>query len=234
MAVKERSAKDPAGTREQLDRQLRDIEDEVRSLRELAARFAEEAEREDQADELGNVVLSALLDEDSLSASDLAKFLAANGPALRSFLTTAIELLGDRPLSEEAARRGALVAVSEEAWEKELGPLLSSAQVRELLGDVSRQRVDEMLRSQRLIGLLDSSGRRRYPAFQFGGGRPLTDLVDAFWVLSGPATEWSAAAWCTSPDPELDERTPAEFASAGGDRDRLLLLARRDAARLAQ
>jgi hypothetical protein len=126
------------------------------------------------------------------------------------------------------------MAVSEDVWEKELGALLSSAQVRELLGGVTRQRVDEMLRSKRLIGLLDSSGRRRYPAFQFRDGRPLTAVVDAFWVMTGAVGEWSAAAWCTSPDPALDHRTPARFAAADGDRARLMLLAQRDAARLAQ
>jgi hypothetical protein len=49
---------------------------------------------------------------------------------------------------------------------------MTSAQVRELLGDVSRQRVGELLRERRLIGLRDRAGRRRFPAFQFRGRPP--------------------------------------------------------------
>jgi hypothetical protein len=126
------------------------------------------------------------------------------------------------------------VAVTEEVWDKQVGPLWSQAQVRELLGGVSSERVDEMVQSRQLVGLADSSGRLRYPAFQFRDGRPLTDLIDAFWALRAAISAWPAAAWCTSPDPALDDRTPVEFVSAGGDRDRLLALTRRDAGRLAQ
>jgi hypothetical protein len=234
MAVKEQPAQELTGSLERLEGRLRDAEDELQASRELAERFAAVAEREGQAGELGRSLLTALGGADPMTAADIAEYLDVSGPALRTFLATVFELLGNRPLSEDAARRGALVAVSQEVWENELGALLSSAQARELLGGVTRQRVDEMLRSQRLVGLLDSSGRRRYPAFQFRDGRPLTDLIDAFWVLAGVITDWSAAAWCTSPDPALDDRTPVEFAAADGDRDRLMLLARRDAARLAQ
>jgi hypothetical protein len=234
MAVKDRSAHELEEALDRLEKRLRDAEEELRSSRELAARFASVAEREGEPGELEQWLLSALRDDDALSAVDLAKYLVQSGPAFQTFVTTVAELLGTRPLSEEAARRAALVAVSQEVWENELGAMLSSAQIRELLGGVSRQRVDEMLRARRLVGLLDASGRRRYPAFQFHNGRPLTDLIDAFWLLADPVSDWTAASWCTSPEPALDDLTPAQFAAAGGDRDRLLLIAQRDSARLAQ
>ena len=60
-----------------------------------------------------------------------------------------------------------MLAAAGVVWERALGPLLSAGRVRELLG-VSRQRVDELPRATRLIGLRERSGRRRYPLFQFG------------------------------------------------------------------
>jgi hypothetical protein len=128
-----------------------------------------------------------------------------------------------------------VLAVAEEVWEGELGPLLSSAQVRELLGGVSRQRVDELLRSHRLIGVSDSGGRRRFPAFQFAGGRPLAPLIDAFWMLADGAVEgWTAASWSVAADDALDGITPAQWAREGRDPERLRRVAAQDAARLAQ
>jgi hypothetical protein len=122
-----------------------------------------------------------------------------------------------------------------QAWESALGPLLSSAQVRELLGDVSRQRVDELLRARRLIGLRDRAGRRRFPGFQFSDGRPLEPLIAAFWtVADGAVDEWTAASWCATPDDALDGDSPAAWALAGQDPERLAHVARQDAARLAR
>jgi hypothetical protein len=155
--------------------------------------------------------------------------------AVTAFAATVREVLGDRPLSVEAARRAALVAAASEVWSDELGPLLSSSQVRELLGAVSRQRVAELLRGRRLIGLRDSGGRRRFPGFQFADGRPVESLIAAFWaVADGAVDEWTAAAWCVAPDAALDGRSPAQWAVLGGDPDRLARVARQDAARLAQ
>jgi hypothetical protein len=120
-------------------------------------------------------------------------------------------------------------------WEDELGPLLTSADVRTLLGDVSRQRVDELLRAHRLIGLRDRAGRRRFPAFQFVDGRPLQPLVDAFRVIAREAADdWTAASWCVAPDEALDGRSPAQWTREGRDPARLARVAEQDAARLAQ
>src|SRR3954451_11384755 len=119
-----------------------------------------------------------------LTVSELAQRFGISEDALVEFARTVGELLGERPLSVEAARRAAMLAASAQAWESEVGPLLDSAQVRELLGDVSRQRVDELLRTRRLIGLREQSGRRRFPVFQFHDGHPQASLIDAFWVVA--------------------------------------------------
>lgn len=161
--------------------------------------------------------------------------LGISEDAMIAFAETARETLQGRALSVDAARRGALVAASADAWVDELGPLLSSAQVRELLGGVSRQRVDELLRQRRIIGLRDTAGRRRFPSFQFHDARPVAALVAAYSIIAGvTASEWSAASWCVAPDVALEGRSPAQWAREGRSPERLLRRARQDAARLGQ
>ncbi len=171
----------------------------------------------------------------TLTVRDLVIGSNIDEAAVVAFVETLRELLGELPLDEKAARRAALLAAAGQAWENELGPLLTSAQVRELLGGVSRQRVDELLQARRLIGPRDESGRRRFPAFQFHDGRPLEPLVAAYWtVAEGTIDEWTAASWCVSPDDALEGRTPAQWALEGRDPARLVRIARQDAARLSQ
>jgi hypothetical protein len=156
-------------------------------------------------------------------------------PWVEAFAETVRRLMGDAELSPEAARRGALLAVSEAVWGQQLGPTLSSADVGEILGGVTRQRVSELVREHRLIALQERSGRIQFPAMQFSNGQPLRPLVQAFWILvDAPIERWTAAAWCVSAHDGLDDLTPAEWARQSKDSERLLLVARRDAARLAQ
>jgi hypothetical protein len=175
------------------------------------------------------------VDSTGRSVAELVERLGIDEAAVVAFLETVGEVLGDRGLSVEAARRAALLAAAGQAWESELGPFLASAQVRELLGDVSRQRVDELLRARRLIGLRDNAGRRRFPTFQFRDGRPLEPLIAAFWtVADGAVDDWTAASWCVAADDALEGRTPVQWAREDGDPDRLVQVARQDAARLAR
>jgi hypothetical protein len=166
---------------------------------------------------------------------DAAERYNISDEALIAFLENAGELLNGQELSVADARRAGMLAAAGAAWENELGPLLTSAQVRELLGHVSRQRVDELLRSRRLIGMSDRSGRRRFPLFQFRDGRPAETLVAAYWtVADGGADEWTAASWCVAPDPALEGSSPVQWSQADRDAELLLRVARQDAARFAQ
>jgi hypothetical protein len=171
-----------------------------------------------------------------LTLREISERFAVSEDVLLAFAQTLSEVVGEKGISVHDARRAGMLAAAAQAWEHELGPLLSSAQVRELLGDVSRQRVDELLRDRRLIGLRDSSGRRRFPIFQFrDDGRPLTELVAAFWtVASAAASDWSAASWCVAPDDALDRRSPVQWAREARDPDRLATVAAQDAARWAR
>jgi hypothetical protein len=180
-------------------------------------------------------VLQADAGSPGMTVAEFADRFRVSEAAMVAFAQTVSDLLGDQDLDAGTARRAALIAVSGQAWENELGPLLSSGQVRDLLGGVSRQRVDELLRSQRLIGLRDRDGRRRFPAFQFVDGQPLAPIITAFWtVADGALSEWTAAAWCVAPDEALGGQTPAAWAGRGEDPDRLLQVALQDRARLAQ
>jgi hypothetical protein len=177
-----------------------------------------------------------LRNEDAHTAvRDVAERYHISDEALIAFVENAGELLNGKELSVEDARRAGMLAAAGAAWENELGPLLTSAQVRELLGHVSRQRVDELLRSRRLIGMSDRSGRRRFPLFQFRDGRPVETLIAAYWtVADGGADEWTAASWCVAPDPALDGSSPVQWSKADSDTELLLRVARQDAARFAQ
>lgn len=156
-------------------------------------------------------------------------------PAAAAFLETVRETLGDESrLTPEAARRGALLAVASQAWGDALDGLLDSADVRSLLGLRTRQAVDARLRAQTLIGLQERSGRWRFPAFQFVGDTVNEPLVAAFWAITEGLEPWTAASWCVSPHDGLDGRSPRDWLADGHDAQRLLNVAERDAARLAQ
>jgi hypothetical protein len=170
-----------------------------------------------------------------VTVREIAQQFNVSEEAMLAFVQTAGELLGERSLSVPAARRAGMLAAAGQAWEDELGPMLSSAEVRELLGGVSRQRVDELLRSHRLVGLRDSAGRRQFPTFQFQDGRPLKQLIAAYRTVAGASvSDWTAASWCVSPDDALEGRSPVRWAREGRDSDQLARVARQDAARLAR
>ena len=170
-------------------------------------------------------------------AEEEARAISAHEQAAVVFAETLREVLGDRPLPAVDARRAALAAAAGTVWADTVGPLLSGQQVRELLGGVSRQRLEQLAKNGRLMVLEERSGEKRYPAWQFGSdGRPMEALVAAHHILvsDGQMSPWSAASWCVHEHPELDGRSPREWAAAAEDPKRLALAASRDAARSAQ
>lgn len=157
--------------------------------------------------------------------------------ATAAFAQTLQDVLGDRALAAGAARRAALSAAAATVWEDTVGPLLSGTQARELLGGVSRQRLDQLVKSGKVIVLEERSGSRRYPAWQFDvAGRPLAALVAAHGVLvrEGALSPWTAASWCVHGHPELGGSSPRAWTRDAGDPERLASVASRDAARAAR
>jgi hypothetical protein len=157
--------------------------------------------------------------------------------AAEAFSRTLAEIgVDEREFDAEAlGRRGALLAASELVWGRQVGTMLSSREVTELL-DVTRQAVHDRTQRGSLLAVRGSDGGILYPAFQFGpNGRPLPGVPEATRTLAPVVeTTYTIAAWFTSPEPELGGATPSDWLRGGGDPDAVVEQARREAARLAR
>jgi hypothetical protein len=120
----------------------------------------------------------------------------------------------ERDLDPSAlGRRAALLAASDVVWQKRLGPLYSSKQVRELMGRGTRQSVSELARRGRLLALPQDDGRLAFPAFQFSrNGERLPALEQILRIFDGAVeTPYTIASWFVTPDGQLDGKTPAAW-----------------------
>lgn len=153
--------------------------------------------------------------------------------AVRRLSSEIVRLLGDTPIDDTTIDRAARVVTAEQSWRHGLGVVLSELDTAMLLG-VTVDRLAAMQDAGEVISLVDRRGLRTYPAYQFQDGSPSACLVRAHRVLveKGHLSEWSAASWDRSPHPELENCSPAQWSAEGGDNDRLLVVAGRDASRL--
>ncbi len=146
--------------------------------------------------------------------------------------------IGGQPNSADDAevlgRRAAMVVLAGGAWERALGELLTSAEARVLLRGISREALRKRVASGSVIALRDDAGLVRYPRWQFDAvsGAPFR-VVKKLNEVFGDAEldSWALAAFATTPQPELDDRTPID-AFADEDPEPLLRSARRAAAEL--
>jgi hypothetical protein len=113
----------------------------------------------------------------------------------------------------------------------DLGPLLSAEQASELLG--SAVTLAALKRTGRLIALEKRSGETVYPAFQFVHHSVLPDLAAAHRILTRAESAWTAAWWCVNSHPELDGQSPRAWLISGQGPEQVLVVAERDATRLA-
>ncbi len=166
-------------------------------------------------------------------AGAFAAAVEAFEETLEGFDSVGLQDLGDLVAF---GRRAALLAVAEPVWRHHLGPSLTLDQVKRLLGVSSRQAVHDLRKRRRLLALNAASGRKVYPAFQFGeGGRPYPVLADILRIFAGVAeSPHTVASWLVSPNPLLGSETPAAWMSSGGASEPLLKAAQRAAAQLAQ
>ena len=153
------------------------------------------------------------------------------GPAAGTVAEPAAEA---RPFTfdSELGERAALLAVAGQVWRRHLGPLLTSGDLQKL-GGRSRQAVHELVARRRLLAL-PSRGGNLFPPFQVDRrGRPRPGLAEVLAAFEGAVeSPYTVASWFETPQPLLDERTPAEWLVAGDDPERLLQAARRAAAQL--
>lgn len=150
--------------------------------------------------------------------------MASLAAAAKSFQKTLSELgiTGDEEELEDLpalGRRAALLAASDIIWRKHLGPIYTSKEVRELMGRGSRQSVSELVKRRRLLGLPQRDGRLGFPAFQFiPGGRRLPGLEAILETFEGAVkTPYTIASWFMTPEPLLEDATPAEWLRTGRD-----------------
>ncbi len=146
--------------------------------------------------------------------------------------------IGGHPSSAEDAevlgRRAAMVVLAGGAWKRALGELLTSAEARVLLGEVSREALRKRVISGSVIALRDDAGLVRYPRWQFdaASGAPFGVVKELNEVFRDAGLDsWTLAAFATAPQPELDDRTPVD-AFGDTDPEPLLLSARRAVAEL--
>src|SRR5262245_22522557 len=100
------------------------VKSNTESLLEARERLRE-AER--VLDEVVGELTEADAPEEDLPTTvrELAAQFNVSEEAVRAFVQTAGELLAGEPLTPASARRAAMLAASEVAWERALGPLLS-------------------------------------------------------------------------------------------------------------
>jgi hypothetical protein len=146
--------------------------------------------------------------------------------------------IGGQPRSADDAevlgRRAAMVVLAGGAWERALGELLTSAEARILLGGISREALRKRVLSGSVLALRDDADLIRYPRWQFdaansapfGAIKKLNEIFDEAGLDA-----WTLATFATAPQPELDNRAPAD-AFGDPDLEPLFLSARRTVADL--
>lgn len=133
-------------------------------------------------------------------------------------------------------RRAALLAVAGTVWRRHLGPLLTTKQVAELLGVTTRQAVSDRVKRHRILALPAGERELTYPAFQFSAnGEPYRAMASVLEVFStAKLSPHTIASWFVTPQRALDGAAPAEWMAENRGAERLLVAARRAAARTAR
>lgn len=156
----------------------------------------------------------------------------------RHLLLTALGTVRGDKIKENEERRPAAAKPSGQSaldvWRSVLGRLLDEDEVKRVLDLKSITEVRELSTQGVLLSLYAPGKSMLYPAFQFTeNGRPYAEISRVLKIFSGAAeSPYTIAAWFVSPDPLLDQRTPAEWMHAGRDPELLLEAARRSAAPL--
>lgn len=110
-----------------------------------------------------------------------------------------------------------------------VGPFYDTAGVMKLLGNVTKQAVDDRRRKAGVLALRTSDGKWVYPTFQFSNGEVAGALLPAVRALRDcPA--WSVAQWFVTENDDLDGMSPIDWAKADLPAEPLTRSARHTAA----
>lgn len=121
------------------------------------------------------------------------------------------------------------------AWEKHLGQLLTHKQMLEVTG-WTKQNLSQAVRDHRVLRLEAPDGTSGYWSAgltETEPHRPIPRLKEILQVwAAADISGWTVASWLSSPQPELDGRTPRQTLVEGASRD-VAALARQASRRLA-
>lgn len=150
----------------------------------------------------------------------------------RTFQRLGIKDSGESP--ESVGRRLAMSEQAENIWEGQFGPLLTSADARTMMGDISREALAKRVRTGKVLRLKDGRGRTRYPSWQFDPAEAkaypaMIEIIKMF--RDRGADEWEIASFCTDPAPELGDEAPKTVLKTSNS-SAVLTAARRALARL--
>ena len=114
-----------------------------------------------------------------------------------------------------------------------VGPFYDTTGLAQWRG-VSRQAINKAVAAGTVIACQRDGGQWVYPTWQFTDTRTVHPHLITLWsTLRGAADPWTCAIWLRSPQPQLGDRSAADWVIDGQPLDPALMLARADAQRWA-
>jgi hypothetical protein len=141
--------------------------------------------------------------------------------AIDSFIPGGKASVGEDKAREIVLARGAL---ARKRLEEAEGGAISAEQVADLLG-LSRQGVDYLRKTQRIVAWRLSGGKWHYPVWQFHDGRVRPGISECLKELSSD-DPWSRMIFFLSPRESLSGRRPLDLI-VSGDVSNAIAVARR-------
>ena len=98
---------------------------------------------------------------------------------------------------------------------KDSGGTYTPDEVRRLLGNVSRQRVDQLVKGGRLLAVTGPSNSRRYPTVQFNDDGTLGEGLSDVLAALPSKNPWAVLNFLIHPDARLQDRRPIDLLRQG-------------------
>lgn len=164
----------------------------------------------------------------------LVRDATADRPVLAELVRAALERAAagsgnEAPTVEVPAWQDLLHEAPPDPNFADVGPFYDALGARRHLGGVSGASLRAMVATGDVLELQTGGGERVYPAWQFSGRSVRPELLSVFHALLG-LDGWVAAAWLTSPHPDLEGRSPREALREGIDARLVASIAHRDRA----
>lgn len=121
-----------------------------------------------------------------------------------------------------------LVAVPNELADR-IGPFYDTNGVMHVLGDVSKQAIEDRRKRGKILAAKTSDRRWVYPTFQFIGDQVDPWLLPAIKALAS-VPDWSRALWFVTPNDDLGGDTPLHWVRVQRNGEDVAASARRTAA----